>query len=86
MKLVLASGSPRRREILDLLGLQHEVRPPDVDERLRPGEEPGAEARRLAVEKVSDTAVEGDDLILAADLGPAKRVKETRKSAEHQHA
>jgi septum formation protein len=67
VRLVLASGSPRRREILDLLGLQHEVRAPDVDERLRSGEEPGAEARRLAVEKVSDTAAEGDDLILAAD-------------------
>ena len=67
MKFVLASGSPRRREILYLLGLEHEVRPPDVDERLRPGEEPGVQARRLAVEKASSTAADGDDLILAAD-------------------
>ncbi len=67
MKFMLASGSPRRREILYLLGLEHEVRPPDVDERLRPGEEPGVQARRLAVEKASSTAADGDDLILAAD-------------------
>ena len=67
MKVVLASGSPRRREILYLLGLEHEVRPPDVDERLRPGEAPGVQARRLAVEKASSTAADGDDLILAAD-------------------
>jgi septum formation protein len=67
MKFVLASGSPRRREILYLLGLEHEVRPPDVDERLRPGEEPGVQARRLAVEKASSTAADGGDLTLAAD-------------------
>ena len=67
MRLVLASGSPRRREILDLLGLKHEVRPPDVDEQLLSGEEPGVQARRLAVEKASSTAGDGDDLILAAD-------------------
>ena len=67
MKVVLASGSPRRREILYLLGLEHEVRPPGVDERLRPGEAPGVQARRLAVEKASSTAADGDDLILAAD-------------------
>ncbi|MGB5673087.1 MAG: Maf family protein [Gemmatimonadota bacterium] len=67
MRLVLASGSPRRREILSLLGLEHEMRPPNVDERLRAGEEPGVQARRLAVEKASGTAGHGDDLILAAD-------------------
>jgi len=67
MRLVLASGSPRRREILHLLGLEHEMRPPDVDERLRAGEEPGVQARRLAVEKASGTAGHGDDLIVAAD-------------------
>ncbi len=67
MILVLASGSPRRREILELLGLEHEVRPPAVDEQLRSGEDPGVEARRLAVEKASATAGDRDDLILAAD-------------------
>ena len=67
MRLVLASGSPRRREILHLLGLEHEIRPPDVDERLSPGVEPGAQARRRAVGKVSSTAGDADDMILAAD-------------------
>lgn len=67
MKLVLASGSPRRREILELLGLDHVVRPPDVEEELRPGEDPGVQARRLAVEKVSAGYAGGGELILAAD-------------------
>jgi septum formation protein len=67
LRLVLASGSPRRREILDLLALEHEVRPPAVAEKLRPGEAPNAAARRLAIEKVAATPSGRDELILAAD-------------------
>jgi septum formation protein len=67
MRLVLASGSPRRREILRLLSLEHEIRPAAVEERLRPGEDAGVEARRLAVAKVAAVASGGDELILAAD-------------------
>ena len=67
MKLVLASGSPRRREILHFLGLDHEVRPPDVEETLRPGEGPAAAARRLAVDKATASAGAPNELILGAD-------------------
>jgi len=67
MRLVLASGSPRRREILQFLHLEHEVRPPMVDEELRPGEDPGVQARRLAEEKASATHADPGELILAAD-------------------
>ncbi|MBT8479897.1 MAG: septum formation inhibitor Maf [Gemmatimonadetes bacterium] len=67
MRLVLASGSPRRKEILDLLGLDHEVRPPAVDEELRAGEVPAVQARRLAVEKVTASAADAGELIVAAD-------------------
>ena len=35
--LILASGSPRRRELLERMGLKFTVRPTDVDETLRPG-------------------------------------------------
>jgi septum formation protein len=36
-RLVLASASPRRRELLALLGLEFDVRPVDLDERALPG-------------------------------------------------
>lgn len=62
--LVLASGSPRRRELLSQLGLSFAVVAPDVDETPRPGERAVELVRRLAVEKAA--AVDGDP-VLAAD-------------------
>jgi septum formation protein len=49
--LILASASPRRRELLDAAGLSHLVDPVDVDERAAPGETPEAYAERVAREK-----------------------------------
>jgi septum formation protein len=49
--LVLASSSPRRRELLAALGLEFAVEPADVDESPRPGEQPVAYVRRLSVDK-----------------------------------
>ena len=57
--VILASSSPRRRELLTLIGLDHEVRPADVDETLLPGEIPWAYAERLAREKASASARPG---------------------------
>lgn len=65
--LVLASGSPRRRDILAALGLAFDVRPPDVDESLHPGEGAAAAARRLAELKATAVEAEPGDLVLAAD-------------------
>jgi septum formation protein len=53
--IVLASASPRRRELLDQLGVTHDVLPVDVDESVHPGESPSLLAQRLALAK----AVEG---------------------------
>lgn len=50
-RLVLASASPRRAELLARLGLAAEVFPPSVDETYPSGEEPAAHAERLAREK-----------------------------------
>jgi septum formation protein len=50
-ELVLASASPRRREILQKLGLVFEVAPADVDETPRGDEDPIAYVTRLAEEK-----------------------------------
>ncbi|HEX5003808.1 MAG TPA: Maf family protein [Gemmatimonadales bacterium] len=62
--LVLASASPRRRQLLEMLGIAVDVRPSQVEEVRRPGEAPRDYALRLAQEKAS--AVPGD-LVLAAD-------------------
>jgi septum formation protein len=63
MRLVLASGSPRRRELLALLGLPFEVIPADVDESVLPGETPVGLVRRLARAKADAIAVPGSDRI-----------------------
>jgi septum formation protein len=47
----LASGSPRRRELLRQIGVPHEVVEVGIDESLRPGESPGAYVSRLAIAK-----------------------------------
>lgn len=57
--IVLASASPRRRELLRLLGLAFEVAPGDVDETWRNGEMPAVHAERLAREKVVAAARDG---------------------------
>ena len=51
MRVILASSSPRRRDLLDMIGIAHEVIPADVDETYRAGEAPIAHAERLAREK-----------------------------------
>jgi len=64
VELVLASQSPRRRELLALLGIAPAVRPAHTDEAVRPGETPEGYVRRVAAEKAA--AVPGE-LVLAAD-------------------
>ena len=70
-RVVLASSSPRRRELLTLIGLAHTVRPADLDETLLPGEQPAPHAERLARAKASAVAErldgEGDVIVIGAD-------------------
>jgi septum formation protein len=54
--LVLASGSPRRRQLLEQLGLALLVAPSDVDETPKPGERAADYARRIAAEKCATVA------------------------------
>ena len=53
-RVVLASASPRRRELLSLVGIPHSVEPADIDESYRDGEEAAEHAERLAREKACD--------------------------------
>lgn len=64
--LVLASGSPRRRELLARLGVPFTVAVADVDETPQPGEAPVDLVRRLAAAKAETVAVDGT-VVLAAD-------------------
>jgi len=51
MRLILASGSPRRAELLRAAGYAFDVAAADVDESPRGGESPSLYVRRLAAEK-----------------------------------
>jgi septum formation protein len=82
--LILASGSPRRADLLREAGIDIEIRPPDVDERLLEGEIPNAYVWRLADAKAraiseqapgrfvlaADTTVVVDAEILGKPTGP----------------
>ena len=69
--LILASASPRRRELLERLGLVLEIAPAAVDETAHPGEKPVDYARRVAAAKcdaVADGLAAGRELaVLGAD-------------------
>jgi septum formation protein len=74
VRIILASQSPRRRELLTLIGLAHDVMPADVDEGVLPNEVPTAHAERLARAKAEAIAgrepravVIGSDTIVVLD-------------------
>ncbi|HEX6124818.1 MAG TPA: Maf family protein [Pyrinomonadaceae bacterium] len=67
-KLILASGSPRRSEIMNSVGWEFTKVIPDIDESERDGESPSDYVRRLADEKAQAVAGEHPgEIILAAD-------------------
>lgn len=86
-QVILASSSPRRRELLRLIGVPHEVRPADIDESYRPGESPRAHAERLAREKASaidapDAVVIGSDTIVVVDGDVLGKPRDRAQAAE----
>jgi septum formation protein len=86
-RVVLASGSPRRRDLLNLIGIAHEVRPANIDETMRPREVPRRHAERLAREKASAVAMRDPDLItIGADTVVVINRKVLGKPADAQDA
>ncbi len=95
--VVLASSSPRRRELLGLLGLTFDVSPADLDETWRNGEAPAAHAERLAREKAAararpgaavigaDTIVVIDGAILGKPRGAAEAAAMLRRLSGREH-
>jgi septum formation protein len=68
MRLILASASARRRELLAAAGVAFEVDPVAADERGRPGEAPNAYAARVARDKMHTGRLRHPaDVVLAAD-------------------
>lgn len=66
LPLILASGSPRRREFLEQTGVPFVVRPAAIDETPRPDEAPADYVRRLARTKATAVPADGA-VVLAAD-------------------
>jgi nucleoside triphosphate pyrophosphatase len=68
MKIILASSSPRRRELLKQAGILYSVEPADADESALPGEKPRAHVKRLALLKARTVAARHKKgLVLGAD-------------------
>ena len=67
MNLILASQSPRRRELLGLTGLEFIVRAADIDETMDSGRAPFDEVARVSRLKALAVERERDDVVIAAD-------------------
>jgi septum formation protein len=68
-EVILASQSPRRRELLALIGIAHEVRPADIDESYIEGESAEEHCERLARGKATTLAARarGDAVVIGSD-------------------
>jgi septum formation protein len=67
-RVILASASPRRHELLNLIGIRHEVVPASIDESVRGRESPARHAERLAREKAGVVAArDPNSIAIGAD-------------------
>lgn len=67
MQIILASQSPRRRELLELMGLDFAVRAVDIDETMDPGADPVREVARVSRAKAMAAEASPEDVVIAAD-------------------
>ena len=67
MNLILASQSPRRRELLGLFGIPFVVRVADIDETMDPAADPAQEVARVSRCKALAVPREPEDVVIAAD-------------------
>jgi septum formation protein len=85
--VILASQSPRRRDLLTLIGIEHEVRPANIDESQLLGESASEHAERLAREKAmaidtADALVIGSDTIVVVDGDILGKPRDREHAAE----
>ena len=87
MKLILASSSPYRRELLERLKIPFEVIAPEVDETPRPGETPAALVERLSIEKARKIAMQKPgSLVIGSDQVAVYNGKIVGKPHSHDRA
>lgn len=67
MELILASASPRRKELMTLFSYPFCVRVADIDETMDPDKSPSDEVARVSCEKARAVARGEDDVVIAAD-------------------
>ena len=85
MRLILASGSPRRAGLLRQIGLDFEISAPDVDESRYPDEEPVLYVERIARAKVEGLAA-ADVVVVAGDTAVVHEGKVLGKPAHPEEA
>lgn len=87
MRLILASSSPFRRELLARLMIPFEVVAPEVDETPRPGETPQVLVERLAIAKAQVVASKhADALVIGSDQVAVHNGEVVGKPLTHEHA
>jgi len=88
--LILASASPRRRQLLESAAVAFEVRPANIPEHREPGEPPALFARRLALAKARTVAraagAKPPRLVLGADTIVVIDAEVLGKPANAEHA
>lgn len=67
MKLILASQSPRRKELLGLLGIPFEIQVPQADETMDPNGDPAQQVAEVSRRKALATHASEEDVVIAAD-------------------
>ncbi len=67
MNLILASQSPRRKELLSLFHIPFTVQVADIDEAMDPGKDPAAEVARVSRAKAEAIPRKEEDVVIAAD-------------------
>jgi septum formation protein len=86
-RLILASGSPYRRELLERLRLPFEVMAPDISETPLPGEAPEATALRLAREKAAAVALRAPgSIVIGSDQVATLDGEQIGKPGDHARA
>jgi septum formation protein len=92
-RIILASTSPRRKDLMALLGISFEIIPPTASEEVRDQESPTDHVRRLALEKAFSVAnrnpeslVIGSDTVIELDsriLGKPAHLEEAKDMLNH---
>ena len=94
MRVILASGSPRRRELLEQLGIEYEVRVSEADENITPGMKPHEAVEELSYRKAKavwdllpekDTVVGADTVVVLEYqiLGKPKNAEQAMEILRH---